>query len=204
MTELLMAVAVSSLVLGGLAGIGAVAARTQARDYRHGILADNLNMAMMRMQQDIRRAGRIYQPTDYAGQTRTDYFYGSWCDHNRASNAPDKCLTIHPYQWPDLDFFWYCRVSEIQPDGSTLGKLYRYAYVQAAGEPGGPGTCGSGSPEVIATYVDTLTVSRAAVGYTRNSVRVKVTGTWTSPATGTESLAVETDLAFAAQYFGGP
>ncbi len=223
--EVLMAVMVASLVVGGLSGIAAMAARTQAREYRHGTVSSNMTQALTYLTRDLEKAERIYSPanatvlgsTTSISSLTTSQLCMSWCDPLLNSSDGPACLqganALVNGTPQTHTFAAYCYKQDIEPDGRKIGKLYRHtwnAVPSTAVNPScTPVTCGTGgtSPELVAVYFDTMTVLRPPSGkeFSRGVVDIEVAGSWWSEASKTsEVVKLRTSFMIASPYIGGP
>lgn len=221
MVELVMAIFIASIVMGGLAGISAMAARNQARDYRHGVVGDNLSLAMKYIESDLYPTSTVVPPVSGSTTTWNDQLCMEGCS-STGSSAPCgyQSSSFFSYSAASMPsgsglntyIVYYCRVNNLNPNWSSgmstqlqyIGTLYRYdssgTTDLSCSSP--PSPCGSGNSVEIAVNIDSMTIAQSSF---RNQATVSLYGSWYSAATGTnETLQLQTNLAWYAPWEAGP
>jgi prepilin-type N-terminal cleavage/methylation domain-containing protein len=191
LTELLIAVFVSAMVIGGLAGISALGARAQARAYRHGGVGTALLLAMRSIEADLAQARWVQYHTPLPS---------TWiCVYNCTPQAAcDNAYVTSdgsppPSSTGGVSAVEYCWLT----DSDGIGKIFQYASC--------PGTCGGGTYQILASHVESMTLSQPVSSPTgQNWLDIKLAGSWYSVATGTETLTLESQVTWFSPWKAGP
>lgn len=203
LVELMLAMAISTIVVGGLAGIAAMAARSQARDYRHGTVATNLSYLMRYLQMDLTTARRVYG-LDFGNLGATTVVPGAalclaTCNSG-ATNCTDAYAAVNTVT---LTFVDYCYTQVTNSDGTKVGTVFRGT---TTGTDNGvcPVFPACGAPmEQVAMYVDSMTFTQP-VGFS-DSVDVQLNGSWYSAASATtERIQLQSQVAWTQNNYNVP
>ncbi|MDQ7771886.1 MAG: prepilin-type N-terminal cleavage/methylation domain-containing protein [Elusimicrobiales bacterium] len=191
LTEMMMAVMISGMVLSSLAAIHATSTTHLFQNYRQNKIKNEASIAMKTVMSRLSGATRIERPA--AGTAENWLYIAENVDH-----LPTRCYPIRagePVRW-----HLFCRYTSVN-SFCRSGSCLMYHTGTIAGGPGCPNTatapalpipafCGPGGGGTVTRLMDHISVSAAPIFsrrtadgiFERSSVRTRLHMLWTPPA----------------------